>query len=402
MNLLKEGLEQKLVVRTTMTRKLTVDGITTAYPVFKVRLDCLFYNDQNDRIATWMSQYKSQNDGKAPDLTNREEYNEIIEKFIVESNPEAIKKTQTNIELVDQREPGVILADGRIIDGNRRFTCLRRLANKNDRFTYFETVILDRNYESSAKQIKMLELAIQHGEESKVEYSTIDRLVGVYNDIVDSKLLSEEEYAKSTNESLAEVKKKVDLANLMIEFLEFINAPKQFYIARDLQVYSVLEELHKLLKKCKTEDEQEDLKISVFNNLLIQTTGDISRFIRNFKSIIGTSYQEEFLEEQKELAAKAIEILPEVGKVNTTVIRDVLRSNDELNQEMERSVEKTLTKVKKNDTRNRPIQLAEKATTFLESIDVNILSKMNDSEIQRLRRQLDRLSETIDSIKEQL
>ena len=80
MNLLKEGLEQKLVVRTTMTRKLTVDGITTAYPVFKVRLDCLFYNDQNDRIATWMSLYKSQNDGKAPDLTNREEYNEIIEK----------------------------------------------------------------------------------------------------------------------------------------------------------------------------------------------------------------------------------------------------------------------------------------------------------------------------------
>ena len=188
----------------------------------------------------------------------------------------------------------------------------------------------------------------------------------------------------------------------MIEFLEFINAPKQFYIARDLQVYSVLEELHKLLKKCKTEDEKEDLKISVFNNLLIQTTGDISRFIRNFKSIIGTSYQEEFLEEQKELAAKAIEILPEVGKVNTTVIRDVLRGNDELNQEMERSVEKALTKVKKNDTRNRPIQLAEKATTFLESIDINILSKMNDSEIQRLRRQLDRLSETIDSIKEQL
>ena len=101
-----------------------------------------------------VSQYKSQNDGKAPDLTNREEYNEIIEKFIVESNPEAIKKTHTNIELVDQREPGVILADGRIIDGNRRFTCLRRLANKNDRFMYFETVILDRNYESSAKQIK--------------------------------------------------------------------------------------------------------------------------------------------------------------------------------------------------------------------------------------------------------
>ena len=402
MNLLKDGLEQKLVVRTTMTRKLTVDGITTAYPVYKVRLDCLFYNDQNDRIATWMSQYKSQNDGKMPDLSNRDEYNEIIEKFIVESNPEAIKKTQTNIELVDQREPGVVLADGRIIDGNRRFTCLRRLSNKNERFMYFETVILDRNYENSAKQIKMLELAIQHGEESKVDYSPVDRLVGVYNDIVDTKLLSEEEYARSTNEPLSDVKKRVELASLMIEFLEFINAPKQFYIARDLQIYYPLEELQKTLKKCHTEDEKEDIKISIFNNILLQPAGDMTRFIRNFKNIIGTSFQDEFIEEQKELAVKAIEILPEVGKVNTTVIREVVRSNDELNQEMERSVEKALTKVKKNDTRNKPIQLAEKATTFLESIDINIISKMNDSEVQRLKRQLDRLSDTIETIKEQL
>lgn len=402
MNLLKEGLEQQFVVPTTMTRKLTVDGITTAYPVYKVRLDCLFYNDQNDRIATWMSQYKSQNGGKMPDLSNKEEYNKIIERFIVESNPDAIKKTQTNIELVDQREPGVVLADGRIIDGNRRFTCLRRLVSKNERFMYFETVILDRNYESSAKQIKMLELAIQHGEESKVDYSPVDRLVGVYNDIVDTKLLSEEEYARSTNEALADVKRRVELANLMIEFLEFINAPKQFYIARDLQIYFPLEELQKILKKCHSEDEKEDIKIIIFNNILLQPAGDMTRFVRNFKNIIGSAFEDDFIEEQKELAAKALDILPEVGKVDTTVIREVVRGNDELNQEMERSMEKALTKVKKDDTRNRPIQLAEKATTFLESMDTNIITKMNDSEIQRLKRQLERLSETIETIKEQL
>ena len=227
-------------------------------------------------------------------------------------------------------------------------------------------------------------------------------MVGVFNDIVDTKLLSEEEYARSTNEPLSDVKKRVELASLMIEFLEFINAPKQFYIARDLQIYYPLEELQKTLKKCHTEDEKEDIKISIFNNILLQPAGDMTRFIRNFKNIIGTSFQDEFIEEQKELAVKAIEILPEVGKVNTTVIREVVRSNDELNQEMERSVEKALTKVKKNDTRNKPIQLAEKATTFLESIDINIISKMNDSEVQRLKRQLDRLSDTIETIKEQL
>ena len=140
MNLLKDGITQQAVVKTAQTRKLTVDGLTKAYPVYKVRLDWLFYNDQNDRIATWISQYKAQHDGKAPNSSDREAYNAIIEQFIVESNPDAIRKTQTNIEMVDQREAGVVLADGRIIDGNRRFTCLRRLAAKNDRFSYFETV----------------------------------------------------------------------------------------------------------------------------------------------------------------------------------------------------------------------------------------------------------------------
>lgn len=402
MNLLKEGIEQQAVVKTTLTRKLTIDGLTKTYPVYKVRLDWLFYNDQNDRIATWISQYKAQHDGQMPDSTDRNNYNNIVEQFIVESNPDAIRKTQNNIEMVDQREPGVVLADGRIIDGNRRFTCLRRLTQKNDRFGYFETVILDRNIENNAKQIKMLELSIQHGEESKVDYNPIDRLVGIYNDIISTHLLSVEEYARSTNESESDVKKRISIAMLMTEFLEFINAPEQFYIARDLQIYFPLEELLKLTKKCRTEDEVEDLKIAVFTNILMQTTGDMTRFVRNIKSIIGTEYQEDFLKEQKEIAGQIIDTLPSKGEINTSVIREVIRNNEEAVHSLERSVDKNLIKVKKTETRNRPVQLAEKATTFLESIDTNILLKMNDSELQRLERQLDKLEHVLEQIRENL
>lgn len=402
MNLLKEGLEQRAVLKTTLTRKVTLDGRTDAYPVYRVRLDWLFYNDQNDRIATWISQYRSQHDGKAPDPAQRETYNEIIEQFIVESNPDAIKKTQANIEMVDQREPGVVLADGRIIDGNRRFTCLRRLAQKNEHFNYFETVILDRNIEHSAKQIKMLELAIQHGEESKVDYNPIDRLVGIYNDVVRTGLLTVDEYARSTNESVADVNRRIEIAKLMVEFLEFINAKEQFYIARDLQVYFPLEELVKLLKKCRTEDEAEDLKNSVFCNILMRTSGDMTRFIRNFKAIIGSDYQESFLAEQQQIAAQIVDTLPDPGKVTSEAIREQVRANVDLTRQLENSVEKAITKVKKAETRNRPIQLAEKATTFLESMDMNILTKMGDSELQRLARQLDKLEAVIADIRANL
>ena len=402
MNLLKEGMEQKAVIKTAMTRKLTVDGLTKAYPVYKVKLDWLFYNDQNDRIATWISQYKAQHEGKTPDTADREAYNNIIEEFIVASNPDAIRKTQMNIELVEQREPGVVLADGRIIDGNRRFTCLRRLAQKNERYGYFETVILDRSIENNAKQIKMLELSIQHGEESKVDYNAIDRLVGIYDDVVETGLLTEEEYSRSTNEPLSDVRRKIEVAKLMVEFLEFINAPKQFYIARDLQLAFPLEELSKLLRKCHDDVETEDMKIAAFINILMQTSTDTGRFVRNFKSIIGSDYQEEFLEEQRELAAQVIDALPPVGKMDTATIREVIRANDEVVQSLERSMDKCLTKVKKNETRNRPVQLAEKATTFLESIDQHILLKLGDSELRRLDRQLTKLEAVIAQIRENL
>jgi len=394
MNLLQEGIRNGTVIETTLTRKLTLDGITQSYPVYKVRLDMLYFNDQNDRIATWISEYKATN-GEL-NISDRKTYNTVIEGFIVKSNPEAIKKTKANIELVDQREPGVVLSDGRIIDGNRRFACLRSLTEKNDRFKYFETVILDRNIESNAKQIKMLELSIQHGEESKVDYNPVDRLVGIYNDIIDTKLLSVAEYARSANESLPEVNKRIEIANLMVEFLEFINAPLQFHLARDMQIYAPMEALPVLLKKCHTEDEKEDVKISVFTNLLMRSEGDMRQYVRSLKNIIGTDYQEEFIEEQREIAAKVVESLPDKVDVNT--IRDKIRINEDIVQELSNSLEKSLMKVKKTETRNLPVQLLEKATFTVESMDLNIIKKLNDSDLRRIERQLVRLQDAIDQV----
>ena len=400
MNLLTDGIAQEVVFPTQLTRKLTIDGVTSAYPVYRVQLDQLYYNDQNDRISTWISKYKAEHDGQGPSTAQRDAYNNLIETFIVESNPESIRKTQNNIELVDQREPGVVLADGRIIDGNRRFTCLRRLAAKNDKFNYFETVILDRNIESSAKQIKLLELSIQHGEESKVDYNPIDRLVGIYNDIIDTRMLSVEEYARSTNESVAEVRHKVELANLMIDFLDFINAPKQFYLARDMELYSSLDELSKLLRKCHTEDEKADLKNSVYCNILMNTQGDMARFLRRLKTIVDSDHRDDFFAEQNDLAVEVLDMLPTNGKVTIDTIRVDVRTNLDMRDSLARSVEKAEMKTKKAESLNRPIQLAEKATNFIDEIDTHIFDKMNDSDLQRLKKQLGKLTARIQEIEE--
>lgn len=63
------------LIKTDLVTRLTVDGIIDIYDVYKIKLDKLYYNDQNDRIATWISKYKADNHLEAFDLSNIEEYN---------------------------------------------------------------------------------------------------------------------------------------------------------------------------------------------------------------------------------------------------------------------------------------------------------------------------------------
>lgn len=399
--LLTEGIKKGYVIPTEYTRKLTIDGHTESYQVYKIRLDQLFYNDQNDRIATWISKYKAENHIDNIDTIDVS-YNDLIENFIYESNPKAIEKTKSNIELVGQREAGVVLNGGRIIDGNRRYTCLRQLHEKNAFFNHFEAVILERDIQENKKEIKLLELSIQHGEEGKVDYNPIDRLVGVYNDVIKNELITFDEYQKTVNESTASLNKKIVQAKLMVEFLDFINAPEQFYIARDLELDGPLSEVPSLLNRIKTEDEKENLKLIIFSNLAMKPQGDITRFVRKIKNVIDSNYFNEFIEEQLGYAEKTLEKLDGLPEITTKEINTHLRTDEELKNKMKESVEKFEIKTKKDSTRTRPLQDLQRCNLLLLSIDYRILSVLNDSEIEQFLEQLKKCEDEIQIIKNHL
>ena len=401
MKLLLEGVKEGFVVPTDITRKLTINGMTKVYQVYRIKLSCLYYNDHNDRIASWISKYKDDNGTGALNLEQRETYNDVIQQFIVDSNPLAINKTKANINMVDQREPGVVLNDGRIIDGNRRFTCLRMLAKKEDHFDWFEAVILDKDIKDNQKEIKVLELMIQHGEEGKIDYNPIDRLVGVYNDIIDRKLLTIAEYADATNETEAEVKKRIELAQLMVEFLDFMNAPKQFYIARDLELDGPLIELAAILKKCPDDNTREKMKVSIFNNLLMKPENDMTRFVRQVKSVADTEFLDDFIEEQMQLVEEVKEKLPE-SVTSAKEVHNMVRQDDVVKDKLSQSMEKAVTKVKRVETRNKPALMLEKGIMSVESIDLNILGKLTPNELQQVKNKADLLGELIQIIQEQI
>lgn len=400
--ILEKGLGEKFVIETDLTKKLVIDNVAKVYPVYKIRLDKLYYNDQNDRIATWVSQYKTENNVDEINMENLDEYNAIIHNFVTESNREALRKTQTNMELIGQNVPGVVLQDGRIIDGNRRFTCLRNIEEKTGQTQYFEAVILDHNIKNNKKQIKMLELMLQHGIDEKIDYNPIDRLVGVYNDVIETGLLTAKEYAMGIGVKESEVVQEIEKAKLMVEFLEFINAPKQFHLARHFNIVDPLKELNTMLKRINDEDKKEDLKYSVFSQFLVSPEGDATRYMRKIKKIASNDrFLEGYLDEQVDLVEKVCDILEEHPEVKENEIVKI-RSDEDLKRNFYQSTEKHLNKVNSDATRNQPIKLVEKAFDNLELIDLNILNKLSVLQVEEFRNNVKDLKEKINNLEKAL
>lgn len=394
--------DESIISKTSLSRKLTLGGVTKAYPVYRVRLDQLFYNDQNDRIATWITQYKNDTRNVSFSDLSREEYNKIIEKFIIDSNPAAIEKTKNNIALVNQREPGVILSDGRIIDGNRRFTCLRLLNADDESIQYFETVILDASAENDQKQIKMLELAIQHGEEQRVDYNLIDMTVGAYHDIVETELLTIDEYVSSTNIPLTEVKRRLDTAKLIIEFLEFMGVAKQYHIAREMQVYSVFYEMVPLVKRCESEESKAELKRSVFSNIMMGAVVDQRKFIRNVKSMMDSGLYSSYIKKQSKIADEIEEKKKERKITNKRDLDEFIKDNEDLSEDLQISMDRSLLQSKKAQTKSRPSQIVNKSLSMLMDIDTRIFDKLSECEKEKLHTQLHKLTDAVSLIEDEV
>ena len=56
MSLLEEGIATGNVLPTGRKEKHSIDNVTRDFDIYRIKCDLLFYNDQNDRIATWVSE----------------------------------------------------------------------------------------------------------------------------------------------------------------------------------------------------------------------------------------------------------------------------------------------------------------------------------------------------------
>ena len=188
-------------------------------PVHKIDLDYLIYNPYNGRIGTLVTAYEHEN-GEINVET--EQGNEIVERFLWESQEDRNTQTKKDLKEVGQREPGIVTLDGVIIDGNRRAYLLSRIAREeNQSPAYFEAVILPDILEDNVREIKRLETQYQMGLDERLGYNALEKYLQI-QDLLDHKF-TDEQIGKFMNMDTTEVNRLTRVKKLMDEYLQSLN-----------------------------------------------------------------------------------------------------------------------------------------------------------------------------------
>lgn len=363
-------------------KKLSIQGQIKTFTVYRIPIEYLIYNKKNGRIATYVSQFIDE--GKEFPKDNVVEFNNIIEKYIERSNPDALKKTKANIKIMSQTEPAVVTADGVILDGNRRFTALRQLSKEGAgaEFNYLEAVILE-NDTYTEKDIKRLELNLQHAIESKVDYNPIDRLVDIYRDLIkDGGIFRVEEYATETQMTVNKVNEEIAVAKLMLEYLDYIGQSNKFYIAREQKIDGPIREIYKILNSKKIDINQKDVIKEILFLSILSLNGDVTRRLRKLKPLFeDKSFSSSLIEEieGKQLLDDANDFFE--SETTKKDVRDtgVLNLEENIREQVCKIVENNVEVQKLSESKNKPIDILNQVNKLINEVDLDSVNRMNES-----------------------
>lgn len=382
------------------------NGNTYNGQTYMIPLEYLYYNNQNGRIGVALSQYESENGALIPG--HNEEYNNIVQRMLYPLDNEKVKKDMEilvrDIHKKGQQEVGYVLVDGRVIDGNRRFTA-KRMLEQDQEITenqYFEAVILedlDVNNHKDQKDIKSLELQIQFGKLGKEDYDPIDRAIDAYKTIKMNNIMTEKEYADDSDISINEVRKRITVAELIIKFLKFTNTPTNNYsIAKELELDGPLQDLLPQYKKFKGSEDEEVLLNSLFSKI-IQIRIDNEDYKKDFrnivKNVIGTDQQVSFIEELEDTTDIIVDSFAERDLISNKIeIFETINKNDSLKKAFKEvkktSYEHSETAINKKN-KNKPEELINKALKSLESIDISSINSLDSSQKNTLKKTLENI-----------
>lgn len=396
------GIAEGWVRKTGNSERKFINGQNQDCPIYEVRVDKLHFNVQNGRIATFISRYQAEHPEGLPQ--DQAELDNLIAGMVEADNPKHLKTTMLDIKNKGQQQSAIILTNGVVIDGNRRFTCLRKLSAAENTLRMLRCCVFPDTYDENA--IKGLELEIQLGEDTKQEYDAISRLVDIDRWVNEGRMTAEE-YAKHANMKQSKMKNCLAQIDMLKDFLEFCEAPGAFHIAQDLKLQGPIESLTNGLVKVKNKDKREEIKNAVFVNLMCQTFGDATRGVREF--IDNLIADDKLREEQLDYAVEVLERLaekPDDVVVTTEYLRDTYGSDTRLKEGMKASRNVARAKAGNRKIKNGQVRAVRNALSDVNDVDVEILHKLEPEQLadmqDGLQSLLEKAQEVLDAVQKTL
>lgn len=214
----------------------------------------------------------------------------------------------------------------------------------------------------------------------------------------------------------------VKRAVLMNQFLEFINAEKQYYIARDWELDTVLQDILTIIERdlrginvitiledgTDINEVQEYLRIR--NTLFIHTlsgrmlkTNDLSRHMRNIgRHVIDSDEKEEYLEDMDDFVDDIYDTLHEYDHLDSETLQEVGQKLEEVQQEVIQTGEEYIESGQKNDVQTKPISILNTVLKNINKLDQVQLKYMDDETEQDFLTLYQKLKEEMKKIDEAL
>lgn len=419
---INENLSDWGIERTAKQKMIVLKNGAKEYDVYKIPVDILVYNPNNGRMFMEAKRFESEEDIKLETLRNTDpkRYNDEVENLIWSTNAERNLSTKRDMEKYGQMEPGVVLDDGTVIDGNRRFTCIRRLHREHPedaRFAFFLAAIVTVDgKEITSQLLKEYELKVQFGTDEKVSYNVINKNMSIY-ELIEK---SEDGFDYVTVAELlgngttpGEVAKICKTCKLVEEFLEYIGQPTEYQIAEDLKIYWPLEPLATYLTgdgKNLTPLEKEQRKHLFFDYLLTLDVPLITQNLRDglIKKIFKDhAVTKKLIEDHQNIIGDQIK---DVIDTSTTaedfndkirILRDTEAAADD-----KECYEKALSKQINKNQLDIPLKECKNALKSLENVNIKPLveasNSIADKKLAEISKILDDISSRVYIIKAEM
>lgn len=373
--------------------RIQYKGENQSFNVYKIPLKYLVYNKYNGRIGSLVKSFEKQN--HTLDATNPNDI-EIIEKFLLEINPQRNDYTMNSLAEEGQRVYGIVTNDGVIVDGNRRAVLLNKIYKNREQWRanhvdvdaseFFIAAILPEDI--GQKDIVRLETEYQMGEDAKLEYNPIEKYLRS-RDLKEVHDFQIPEIARMMGESKSDIEKYLEILEVMEDYLDYLGYDGIYTRLEKREGQFV--DLTSYLRRYKNgnsamanwnyeEDDIACLQAICYDYIRAQYEGKEFRYIaqpsksnsafckKNVWDVFSNDHLEDLQQIQEKPLNQYIDENPDGDYVKLLRQRD-----EEWTEAVENNLKKNLGKAKRQledlNEADQPLQLAQRAYNTLLSIN---------------------------------